>query len=90
VSSGFQSCQHKASRYGSEAQGLWLQLEPAWLKELLGKRCISREQMAHLLCRQRRPEEQPAQIRSLSSMVTDTSSPLWEVTSVPAEHRVSL
>lgn len=62
----------QASRYGSKAQGLWLQLEPAWLKELLGKRCISREQMAHLLCRQRRPEEQPAQIRSLSSMVTDT------------------
>lgn len=74
---------------GSEAQGLWLQLEPAWLKEELGKRCISREQMAHLLCRQRRPEEQPAQILSLSSTVTDTSFPLWEVTSVPAERGVS-
>ena len=56
----------QAPHYGGEAQGLCLQLEPAWLKEVLGKRCISREQMAHLLCGQRRPEEQPAQIRSLS------------------------
>lgn len=51
---------------GSEAQGFWLQLEPAWLKELLGKTWLSREQMAHLLCRQSRPEEQPAQILSLA------------------------
>lgn len=42
--------------------------------------------MAHLLCRQGRLEVQPAQISFLpSSVVTDTLSPLREVTSVPVK-----
>lgn len=76
-----------ASHQGSLVQGRPLGAAGASLAEgAAGQGQVSREQMAHLLCGQRRLEVQPAQILFLlSSVATDTLCPPWEVMSVPAK-----